>query len=172
MQQWDGHRPTLLCPCTWQSFDFSPFCYEQVTPTPTQAEQAGGQGITQEGPPSLHTPTSFQTCPVSPKQHTEPAKSCPGPCRTILSPSSPHASTIPVSLERGASGALAVPHAEPLPPRAPLHFQLLPPPFLPDPVPGTSSPLFRASGTRRYELFFPGAVARWSPGRARKGTLA
>lgn len=45
---------------------------------------------------------------------------------------------------------MAVSHAEPLPPSAPLHF--LPPPFLSDPVPGTSSPLLRAAGTRTPDL--------------------
>lgn len=40
-----------------------------------------------------------------------------------------------------------VPCAEPLPASASLHFQPPPPPFLPDPVPGTSSQLRRAAGT-------------------------
>lgn len=128
MQQWDGHRPTLLCPCTWQRFAFpashpQTLSYEHITPTPTQAQQDGGQGIPQEGPPSLHTqPTSKPALlplnnALSQQSHTL------GTARATPSPSSPDASTTLVSLERGTSGALTVPHAELLPPSAPLHFQ-------------------------------------------------
>lgn len=87
MQQWDGHGPTLLCPCTWQSFDFpishsQTLSYEQVTPSPTQAQQAGGQGISQEGPTSLPPhPSQLPNLLCFPKQCTEPAKSHPEPCQ-------------------------------------------------------------------------------------------
>lgn len=142
MQQWDGHRPTLLCPCTWQRFDFpvshpQTLSYEHVTPTPIQAQQAGGQGIPQERPPSLHTQPASKPAlfplnnALSQQSHTL------GPARATPSPSSPDASTTLVSLERGTSGALAMPHTELLPPHcisSPCHLHSCLTPFQGHPV--------------------------------------